>query len=149
MLTIIRGPAGSGKSTIAKHLNGVARQNWFEADMYFERNGHYEWEASKTGQAHAWCQKMIRECLSQGKDAIVSNTTCSWEELGAYLKIASELGCEVSIIRSPRHQAKSWDARLLKERNVHNVPLKSLEKMINKYVAHPDEVEWADMSIFV
>lgn len=136
-LTIIRGPAGSGKTTHAKSLGGIARKNWFEADMFHEHNGHYKFEATLIGAAHAWCQHNVRQSLENGQDTIVSNTTCSMEELGHYLKIAEETGAELSIIRTPR----PWLARDLKDRNIHNVPLKTIEKMINKYVEHPDEIE--------
>lgn len=143
-LTIIRGPAGSGKSTIARYLGGIARVNWFEADMWFERNGHYDFEALKLFEAHNWCQKSVEDALVAGKNVIVSNTACSLEELNAYIQIAERAGAEVDIIRSPG----PWNSRNLKEQNVHNVPLKSLERMINRYVAHSDEIEWSNMEIF-
>ncbi len=55
-LVLIRGLPGSGKSTMAKDL---ATQGYlhFEADMYFELDGHYRYDASCIREAHSWCQK--------------------------------------------------------------------------------------------
>lgn len=143
-LTIIRGPSGTGKSTIAIHLGGERGKNWFEADMFFDRNGHYEFDAGRLGAAHQWCQENVRKSLVSGNDTIVSNTTIKEFELNTYLIIAKEIGAEVTIMRSPR----PWDVRQLRDRNVHKVPAKALERMINRYVEHKNEEEWTDLSIF-
>lgn len=143
-LTIIRGAAGTGKSTIACHLGGVARVNWFEADMYFDRNGHYDFDASRLGAAHRWCQESVMARLAYGDDVIVSNTTTTRSELNEYLKIAQDVGVEVRIIRTPL----PWEISDMKERNTHRVPTKVLEKQVARYSPHTDEKEWEDMSIF-
>jgi predicted kinase len=142
MLTIIRGPSGTGKSTIARHLDGIEQDNWFEADMFFVRNGHYEFDAKRLGQAHKWCQDNIRKLLESGSNAIVSNTTITSQELDAYLEIAK--ATKVKIIRTPG----PWNISDLRNRNIHCVPSKSLERMINRYEPHPEEKEWEDLSVF-
>jgi predicted kinase len=144
ILTIIRGPSGTGKSTIAIHLGGKARKNWYEADMYFDRNGHYEFDGSRLGHAHKWCQDQVRDSLRQGYDTIVSNTTIKTSELNIYLRIAEEFDAELQIIRTPR----PWNIAVLHNRNVHRVPVGALERMINSYVEYEKEEEWADLSIF-
>lgn len=143
-LTIIRGPSGTGKSTIARHLGGEARVTWFEADMFFDRNGHYEFDGNKLGNAHQWCQDNVYANLDDNRDVIVSNTTTAESELATYLGIAEQLGADVEIIRTPR----PWDIEQMKERNVHRVPAKALQRMLNRYVEHEDEIEWTDMSVF-
>jgi hypothetical protein len=150
-LMIIRGPSGSGKSTIAaarlgtRCAFGQRGVTWFEADMYFERNGHYNFDASLLGQAHNWCQEQVRKALQAGHDeVIVSNTCTTSAELQDYLNIAAETGVEVEIVRTPG----PWHAETLRERNLHNVPIRSIERMINRYVRHPDESEWTNLNVF-
>ena len=42
-LILLRGLPGSGKSTLAKWICN----QWFEADMFFEQDGEYKFDASK------------------------------------------------------------------------------------------------------
>jgi len=49
-LVIIRGCSGSGKSTLAKLLGSNFKH--FEADMYFMKNGVYQFDGTKLGAAH-------------------------------------------------------------------------------------------------
>ena len=64
-LVLIRGPPGSGKSTMAKVLALVGFGH-FEADMYFVVDGRYRYDASRIREAHAWCQTRTREALLAG-----------------------------------------------------------------------------------
>ncbi len=143
-LTIIRGPSGTGKSTIARHLGGIPQENWFEADMFFERNGHYEFDGAKLGAAHSWCQGRVRTTLIAGVDVIVSNTTTSISELNNYIGIAEEVGATIRIIRTP----KPWNLDQMRDRNTHNVPAKVLKRQAERYVAHDNESEWDDLTAF-
>jgi len=146
MLTIIRGPSGTGKSTIAKYFGGIERENWFEADMYFvdPKTREYNFNPQSLGSAHKWCQDSVREVLTSGKDAIVSNTTIRWTELNDYLKIARETNTAVRIIATPG----PWLVISCSTRNTHGVPIAVLERQIENYAPHESESQWADMSIF-
>lgn len=151
-LIILRGPSGSGKSTIASHLQDVHDAPYHEADHYFNRswflNGQmdeYLFDASKLGDAHAWCRMGVKKRMfEQVPVVIVSNTSMTTWEMKPYLELAAEYGYEIEIIRTPG----PWDADVLNARNIHGVPLATLEKQIRKYQPHADEVEWTDMSIF-
>lgn len=143
-LIIIRGPSGTGKSTIARHLGGIPKVNWFEADMFFERNGHYEFDGTKLGAAHRWCQDNVRANLEDGTETIVSNTTISVSEINDYIGIAEEVGATIRIIRTPR----PWNLDQIRDRNTHNVPAKVLKRQMKRYAAHDDECEWDDLTAF-
>lgn len=65
-LVLIHGLPDSGKTTIARELASNGFEH-FEADMFFTIDGVYRYDASCVREAHAWCQKMTRQALSQGK----------------------------------------------------------------------------------
>lgn len=155
-LVIIRGPSGSGKSTIAKALGGSMQHNWFEADMFFMSNGHYQFNPRELGKAHKWCQNAVYTALDlcihytyagyKTDDlVIVSNTSTTLSEANDYIRIAQEVGVdELEIIRTPG----PWIVDDLLVRNEHNVPREVLEKQLARYTPFDFETEWSDMSIF-
>lgn len=144
-LIIIRGPSGSGKSTLARKLLGsefssAPELRCFEADQFFYRNGTYEFDASKLGQAHTDCQSRLRAAMEKGEETlVVSNTSMSKWELNPYLQLAKELGYEVVVYRIPG----PWDTKLFASRNAHGVTEEIVQKQINKYQPLENEIEYA------
>lgn len=135
-LIIFRGPSGSGKSTAAKALIDTNGGRVFEADQFFYRDGKYEFDATKLGQAHSDCQRRLRAAMEQGEETlIVSNTSMARWEVNPYLAMAREFGYEVTIyrIKGP------WDAKLFASRNAHGVTEAIVQKQIDKY--QPLEME--------
>lgn len=154
-LIIIRGASGTGKSTIASHLQNLLDAPIHEADNFWLRSwfggqndsgcSEYKFDPKKLGQAHMWCQLNVEKQLHEGvKTVIVSNTSMALREMRPYLNLAEEYGYEIEVIRTPG----PWDASVLFERNVHGVPLATLEKQISKYQPHETETEWTDLSVF-
>ena len=142
-LVIFRGPSGSGKSTAAKKFakdSGVGFDGvHFEADQFFMVLGKYQFDATKLGQAHGWCQRQVRESMEAGlKLVIVSNTSMTKWEVNPYVALAEEFDYEVVIykIKGP------WDAKLYASRNAHNVPLHVVQKQIDKYQPIEGETEY-------
>jgi len=123
-LILVRGIPGSGKSTYAKGLG----LNHFEADMYFERNGKYEFDPSQIKNAHEWCQREVRATLKKDEDVIVSNTFTQHWELKPYLDMAEELGVEVRVIRMTADYG-----------NIHGVPETVIETMKERFEDFPGE----------
>jgi predicted kinase len=93
-LTLIRGLPGSGKSTFAKTIPGFH----VEADMYFVRDGKYEFDGKSIGMAHSWCARMAENALEKGIDVVVSNTFTQKWELERYIELAKEYFATVEII---------------------------------------------------
>jgi hypothetical protein len=94
------------------------------------KDGKYNFDASKLGQAHGWCQRGVREAMEmEVTPLVVSNTSMTKWEVEPYLSLASEFGYEVIVykIKGP------WDAKLFAARNAHNVPLSVVQKQISKY----------------
>lgn len=93
-----------------------------EADMFFMRNGEYQFDASKLGLAHAWCQNQVRNWMRHGAPnrIVVSNTFTQDWELEPYYELAREWGWTTfSIVVENRHGGV----------NQHGVPSEVLDKM--------------------
>lgn len=138
-LVIFRGPSGSGKTTAAKAFCAKNGGMFFEADSFFERNGTYNFDPSKLGQAHGDCQRRVRDEMQNGVGPlVVSNTSMTRWEVNPYLAMAKEMGYETVIyrIKGP------WDAALYASRNAHGVTEAIVQKQINKYQTLESEEEY-------
>jgi len=161
ILYIIRGPSGTGKSTIAQHISEqiVAETTPHELNRCIEYGNlppvieaddfwgpNYAFNPEFIGDAHKWCQLNVkREMIAGSKHIIVSNTSIKNRDMKAYIDMAEQFGYEVDIIRTPG----PWSVEDSNTRNVHGVPLFALEKQHGGYQEHPNEREWNDRSIFV
>ena len=124
-LFLLRGLPGSGKSTLAKLLGKIH----FEADMFFMKEGVYQFDITKLRDAHQWCQLTVEEYMMNSyeglyKRIIVSNTfTMEWE-MQPYFDLAEKHGYRVySLIVENRHGGE----------NVHNVPKEKIEEMARRF----------------
>ena len=119
-LLLVRGLPGSGKSTLAKNLIG-----WYwhlETDQFWMQDGEYKFDASKLGEAHAWCQEKTRKLLADGFSPVVSNTFTTKKELKPYFDIAKEFDIVPTVILCQ----SSWG-------NIHNVPEETLKRMAARF----------------
>jgi predicted kinase len=152
-LTLLRGPSGTGKSSIARALiekhNASSEEGvpvWYATDQFFTGlDNIYRFSLGKLKVAHQWCQlETERAMLLQVPLVIVSNTFIAHWEMERYLELAEEYKYEVQIIRTPG----PWDIDTLFRRNKHSVPLDVIKRHINGYQSHASETEWTDFSIF-
>lgn len=117
ILYLVRGLPGSGKSSfVRKQLHALT--NHFEADMYFMKDGEYQFDQSKLGAAHIWCQTQTRGSLEDGFDTWVSNTFTTKKELKPYFEIAKDTDSAI-VVMTMNGCFK----------NVHDVPSEVLYKM--------------------
>lgn len=110
-LVLIRGLPGSGKSSMAKTMKGYKH---FEADMYFEMQGKYEYDFKQISNAHAWCQMCVRLELERGNDVVVSNTFVTRWELAPYLRMTDN----VRVVKATGDYGSE-----------HSVPAETIERM--------------------
>ncbi len=125
ILYLLRGLPGCGKSSLAKSLMN-AQTGHVEADMFFMKNGEYNFDASKLKEAHEWCQKQTDTYMSPYgyNTVIVSNTFTQEWEMKPYYELAEKYGFVVfSLIVENRHGGI----------NEHNVPEEKLEQMKNRF----------------
>lgn len=124
-LYLIRGIPGSGKSTFAKEL--VPDFLVCEADKFFIKDNEYQFNPSKLGEAHIWCQKIVETYMKDGElypKIAVSNTFTTERELQPYFDLAEKYDYVVfSVIVENRHGNES----------VHNVSDETINKMINRF----------------
>lgn len=119
-LILLRGLPGSGKSTFAKQ---ICNQH-VEADMYFEKDGPYKFDASKLDEAHKWCKLKTEMWMRNGYNVVVSNTFTQEWEMEPYYKLAEQYGYRVhSLVVENRHGGI----------NEHNVPDETLDRMKKRF----------------
>ena len=129
-LILLRGLPGSGKSTLA-HL--ITNQfSVCEADKFFtDKEGNYNFDATKLSQAHKWCREQVEIRMSDNQmneqfypKIVVSNTFTQEWEMDAYYELAKKYDYNVhSVIVENRHGGV----------NQHNVPADKLEQMKNRF----------------
>lgn len=107
-LVLVRGLPGSGKSTIARNMEGYIH---IEADMYFVKKNGYQYDPSKVKEAHAWCQKRTKDALSIKRNVVVSNTFTRIFEMEPYFEMAKKYGANIRVIEAKGNY-----------KNIHNVP---------------------------
>jgi predicted kinase len=131
-LVLIRGTSGAGKSTLATFiLENLGNFQHFEADMYFMKNGVYQFDGTKLGSAHGWCQSSVQKALEGGSKVIVSNTFTTHREIKPYVEIAKSLGVPYMVVKC----VGKW-------RNEHNVPDEVLQKMRDRWQDYAGEVTY-------
>jgi predicted kinase len=120
-LYLLRGLPGSGKSTLAKSLGG----KHFEADMYFVRDGEYQFDVTKLKEAHEWCRSSVGGLMiNEEPKLVVSNTFTQEWEMKPYFDLARNYGYRVySLIVENRHGGV----------NEHGVPEDKLEQMKTRF----------------
>lgn len=125
-LFLLRGLPGSGKSTLAKSIGGVH----YEADMYFMKDGKYQFDVTSLRDAHSWCQTQVSNAMilnlatKINERIVVSNTFTQEWEMQQYYDLANKYGYRVhSLIVENRHGGV----------NEHGVPEDKLKIMKNRF----------------
>lgn len=143
-LLIVRGLPGSGKSTFAKSIldnsddcalvtksfNNTVYTHHYEADMFFENNGVYNFNKNYISNAHDWCYSNVVKSLLDGNNTIVSNTFVKLWELKKYLDLLNTLP-EISLtVVELQTQFKG----------IHDVPADTIKKMKTNWEEIPEEI---------
>jgi hypothetical protein len=121
-LILCRGLPGSGKTTIASVFTMIGYRH-FEADMYFEVDGIYTYDATRIRDAHDWCKRMTRDALQRGANVVVSNTFTRLTEMAPYHEMGAS---NIRIIEASGH----WENR-------HAVPVEMVQRMAARWEQLP------------
>ncbi len=121
-ITIVRGVSGSGKSSLVRWVFDD-RAIHLEADMYFMKDGKYNFDQSKLKNAHEWCKQQAEESMKNKENVVVSNTFTTEWEMKPYLDLAEKYGYTVfTVVVEKRHT----------NANTHNVPEETRQKQAER-----------------
>lgn len=142
-LIIIRGIPSSGKSYLARKLISKFESEGFkikhfEADMFFQDDNYcYHYNGNLIKYAHEWCfSNVLRELYINFVDVIiVSNTFTRVSEMQKYLDLRSN---DINVTVTQPNTPWAFDAQKCFEKNKHNVPLETIQKMLARW----EEYEW-------
>lgn len=122
-LIICKGVSGVGKSSFTELI--AEPKAVCSADKFFiDKEGNYNFDATKLGQAHAYCRQQFYSALIDQsiRNIIIDNTNCKSSDYSYYVKEAEDHGMRVIyVVLEKRHDGK----------NVHNVPDHVLERQEN------------------
>jgi predicted kinase len=138
-------PSGSGKSTLAKKL--VDEKNIFSTDSLFYESGEYKFDPAKLGENHTKNFSLFKEAVEAGEKAVCcDNTNLRLEDVKKYKKEAEKWGYKVVLktgllpawtsyvaAKNQTVGEKKKIAKILFKSNVHDVPLNTIEKMIDNF----------------
>lgn len=133
---IMRGLPGSGKSSKVNKL--IEDANYLNisiavcsADDYRYENGEYVFRESR--EPHDKCFDKFKQETDKGTEiVVVDNTNCTLRSMKPYVIYAIEKGYKVYL-----HSIQPVDIKILFERNIHKVPMESLERMLRRWVPNP------------
>ncbi|KAH8404476.1 hypothetical protein KR222_006101, partial [Zaprionus bogoriensis] len=140
ILIIMRGAPGSGKSTLANALLQQAgllqqynvRDFVYSSDDYFVTRRGYEFNPNQVPEAHEWNRSRVRSKAAAGwSPIIVDNTNMMVWEMQPYVQIAVQHGYQLELLEPQTSWSKS--AAKLTQRNVHQVPKESIQRMLDRY----------------
>jgi predicted kinase len=132
---IMRGLPGAGKSTRVRAIKReYTRWTVCSADAFFiGDDGVYRFDPALIGQAHEACWQKFQDALARGVDAIVvDNTNTQRWEYQRNVDAAKAAGADVKVINL--YDGGRSDAELA-ERNIHGVPLASIQRMRARWEA--------------
>ena len=142
-LIIFRGIPSSGKSYLANQTAGETGGAFSADDFHIDpTTGKYNWKPENVKKAHQWNHDRIKKAIEQGLSPIAIDNTHSkkWELLALkpLVELAKQNGYNTRIEEpNPNwfHWDTAFDADALFERNkkTHNVPYKTIKKMIDNY----------------
>jgi hypothetical protein len=141
-LILVRGLPGSGKTYTAKRLMSKMPKSQpvehYEADMFFEQSGTYEFDEDILVEAQDWCLNQTLVALTEGKTAIVSNTFTQMWEMQPYFDLATTLHPYGGPLDN---RVKVWVYTVLGNHgNVHSVPAATIERMKSRWEQYKGEI---------
>ncbi|XP_055695999.1 uncharacterized protein LOC129797449 [Lutzomyia longipalpis] len=138
VMIIMRGLPGSGKTHLAEKIvdhtvGGDYRRHIFSSDDFFyDVNGVYHYNIDKLSDAHSFNQNNVFKRAYDGwSPIIVDNTNMRLWEMLVYCKYAIRFGYIVRVMQPTTPWA--WNATTLSQKNRHQVPRDSIERMLLKY----------------
>ena len=111
------------------------------ADDWHMVNGEYKWHPDKVHFAHTQCQELARTAAASRTELIlIDNTSLTERECRPYLDIANDHDYIVWLVEAPNNDLPAEE---LFKRNVHGVPLATIERMKTKFISNANVISFA------
>jgi predicted kinase len=121
-LVIIRGAAGSGKSTYAQKFVAAGYVRVESDDFFTDHNGIYKWDGSRLPEVfHKQLVKVTRYLFS-GQNVVMPGCFTKLSDMKDYINFCHEYGIEYEI-----HEMKT------QYQNIHDVPEEKVQSMIARF----------------
>lgn len=144
-VVLMRGLPGSGKSTAAKEIwKATFIRSWLvSADDYFTdpATGVYTWRPG--GENHRYCLRAFTGLLRDvgPQVVIVDNTNTTKDEMLPYVRIGEAYGYKPLVVNL------EVDTETSVKRNVHNVPVATIERMAHRLKTEHLPKEWRQVAL--
>lgn len=107
IMFILRGPSGSGKSSLIKELKQkYSNIKSFSTDDFFtSSDGKYNFDKTKIAQAHLWNQHRVEnELINNSPYVVIDNTNTKLYEIRPYIKMALKHGYKIQFLEPNWHK---------------------------------------------
>lgn len=140
ILILMRGVPGSGKSHLARQIINMMfgpspnhyKTYILSTDDYFMVRGQYQYDKYRLSEAHSWNHNRAKSALRSGlSPVIIDNTNVELWEMEPYLREGVSNGYIIEVVEPNTPWAKK--AHQLVKRNMHNVPLVNIKRMLENY----------------
>ncbi|XP_013390647.1 2',3'-cyclic-nucleotide 3'-phosphodiesterase isoform X1 [Lingula anatina] len=130
---IMRGVAGSGKTTLAKLIKKKYKHSvCCTSDDFFMHGSVYMFDISLLNEAHAACQQKALDALASGAPVvIIDSTNLKQRKTQQYVELAHKFNYHVILVTPKTLWNK--DKNELFKKNTHNVPLDAIEHMLEDF----------------
>ena len=100
ILFLMRGPPGSGKSTVVRGLQSLYPDIVVSSadHFFFTADGLYQFDHRNLSDAHEACRKRAQEAAERGQNIVIDNTNIRRWEMSEYYQIARHSGYIVAVI---------------------------------------------------
>ena len=146
LLILTRGLPGSGKSTLAHQLMGEIEScgdsaNIYSTDDYWMEDGEYKFDITKLNEAHAWNFERVKAAIQVYDCVIVDNTNIVWRDFKRYVELA--IVHQYDIMLAEPQTAWRNDIDECDQKNTHNVPKETIDRMCHKYQSNEEIIGYA------
>jgi broad-specificity NMP kinase len=122
-LIVVAGIPGSGKTTFAEFLKAHMGGEVVCTDDWFMKEGEYQFDITKLGQAHLETREYLKELIGGGVSPLIfANTNTQTWEFHDIVKCAEDHGYQVFPIVMRRNKEQAFES-------LHGVPEDTISRM--------------------